>query len=317
MPDLRPVVAPDQVLALLKQHFSAPIVNLTPLEGGQIARTFAFRAGEQEYVVRFNKDNMLTSNLPKEAYIARKLAQLPVPIPPILHVGRLGELHFAISPKMPGLMLEKFTPQEIKQLVPQVLEILGTLHHVDTSDTQGYGVFDYQGQGMASSWHGFLALVGKEEDDRDYFGKWYHLFDDTFLERDLYKDLYHRMRELLKVCPEDRYLLHGSFSLHNVLAQDGKISAVLDWVDARYGDFVYDIAVLDFWWPWLGVREAFQEYHQQRQREIPSYAERLLCYECHHALGGLRFFAASGNEEGYRITRAIILQKLRQKPAHS
>lgn len=312
MPDLRPAVAPEQVLALLNQHFSTPITDLKRLEGGQISRTFAFRAGELEYVVRFNKDNMLTSNLPKEAYVARKLAHLPIPIPPILHVGRLGELYFAISRKVSGQMLETLSPQEVRELVPQMLEILGALHQVDTSDTRGYGVFDYQGQGMASSWHGFLALVGKEEDDRDYFGKWYHLFEDTFLERDLYKDLYQRMHDLLKFCPEDRYLLHSGISLRNMLARDGKISAVLDWVDARYGDFVYDIAVLDFWSPWLGVRDAFQAYHRQRQREIPFYAERLLCYECHHALGGLRFFAASGNEEGYRMTRTIILQKLEQ-----
>ena len=98
--------------------------------------------------------------------------------------------------------------------------------------------------------------------------------------------------------------------MRDMLAQDGKITAVLDWVDASYGDFVYDIAVLDFWWPWLGVRKAFQEYSQQRECELPFYAERLLCYECHHALGALRFFAKSGHEEGYRLTRALILHKL-------
>jgi hypothetical protein len=43
---------------------------------------------------------------------------------------------------------------------------------------------------------------------------------------------------------------------------------------------------------------------------LPFYLERLLCYECHHALGGLRFFAKSGHKEGYQLTRALILQKL-------
>src|SRR5262245_45136450 len=39
MPDLRPMVAPEQVLGLLSQHFPTPILDLAPVEGGQVART--------------------------------------------------------------------------------------------------------------------------------------------------------------------------------------------------------------------------------------------------------------------------------------
>ncbi len=67
MPDLRPIVADAQVRALLNEHFSTPVIDLVHIDGGAVARTFAFRAGEQEYIVRFNLDKMLTSNFPKEA----------------------------------------------------------------------------------------------------------------------------------------------------------------------------------------------------------------------------------------------------------
>ena len=310
MSDLRPVVASEQVLALLGQHFSAPISDLVSVEGGQVARTFAFRANAQEYIIRFNQDTMLDSNLPKEVYLMRKFAGTAIPLPPILHVGRVGELHFAISCKMPGQMLELLSPQEVRDLVPQILDILAAIHGIDVSDTQGYGGFSDQGRGHFPSWSDHLHMIAREEAENDYFGKWYRLFDDTFLERDLYQDLYRRMCDLLVYCPEDRSLIRGGLSLRDMLAQDGKITAMLDWLDASYGDFVYDIAVLDFWWPWLGVRQAFQEYSQQRERELPFYAERLLCYECHHALGALRFFAKSGNEKGYQMVREIIQRKL-------
>ncbi|MHB8600845.1 MAG: phosphotransferase family protein [Ktedonobacteraceae bacterium] len=310
MPDLRPVVASEQVLALLGQHFSTPITNLVPIEGGQVARTFAFRTSAQEYIIRFNHDTMLDSNLPKEAYLMRKFAGTTIPLAPILHVGRLGNLHFAISHKMPGQMLETLSPQEIRNLLPQILDFLAIIHSIDVSDTHGYGVFGDQGEGHFPSWGNHLRMTVREETENDYFGKWYRLFDETFLERDLYYDLYQRMCELLPYCPEDRYLIYGSLSLRNMLAQDGKITAILDWLDASYGDFVYDIAALDFWSSWLGMREAFQQYYQQRQRELPFYKDRLLCYECYHALGALRFFAKSGHEEGYQFTRQIILHKL-------
>lgn len=310
MPDLRPAVELDQVTVLLNQQFALPVSDLAPVEGGQVARTFSFRAGEQEYIIRFNKDNMLTSNFPKEAYVYQKLASTSIPLSPLVQVGRLGDLHFAISRRAPGKMLEQHSPQEVEQLLPRLIEILDTIHQVDVSDTQGYGVFDYHGNGMGSSWRNSLLRIAQEEDDNDYFGKWYHLFDDTFLERDLFKDIYRRMKSLLDYCPTERYLVHGNYSLRNVIAQDGTITAVLDWIDAQYGDFVYDIALFDYWCSWLGVSDSFLRYYRKQQREVPFYAERLLCYHCHHALGGFRFFAASGNEAAYQMTRAIILQKL-------
>jgi hygromycin-B 4-O-kinase len=310
MPDLRPVVAAEQAFALLGQHFNTPISNLVPVEGGQVARTFAFHTGGQDFIIRFTRDNMLDSNLPKEAYLTRKFAGTAIPMAQVLHVGRLEELYFAISRKMPGRMLEELLPQEISDLLPQMLDILAALHAIDVSDTQGHGIFNDQGKGLFNSWSDHLQMINKEESENDYFGKWYKLFDETFLERDLYEDLYRRMCDLLMYCPEDRYLIHGGFSLRNVLAQDGKITAVLDWLDASYGDFVYDIAILDFWTPGLGMREAFQEYHLKRQGEIPFYTERLLCYECHHALAALRFFAKSGNYQGYQLARAFIQFKL-------
>ena len=310
MSDLRPIVTPSQVLTLLNQHFSTPILDLASVDGGQVARVFSFRVEEQEYIVRFNLDRMLTSNFPKEAYVIRKLAGTSLPLAPLLYVGRLGDLHFAISSKMPGKMLQEHTPQEVKALLPQILDLLEMAHSVDISETQGYGVFDDQGRGLDSSWHASLLKIADEEDEHDYFGKWHRLFDETFLERDLFENLYQRMQQLLAFCPEERTLLLGGFTMRNLLAQNGKITAVLDLIEASYGDVVYDIMSLDFWWPPLGIREAFLADQRQRGHDLPFYSERLLCYECYHALNGLRFYAKSGNERGYQRAREIIQQKL-------
>lgn len=310
MPDLRPVVANSQVLSLLNRHFSEPVTELVAVEGGSVARTFAFRDGDQEYIIRFNLDRMLTSNFPKEAYVWHRLTSTSIPMPSIVQVGRMDDLHFAISRKMPGKMLAQHTPAEVEQMFPQIMEIFDAIHHVDVSDRQGYGVFDYRGMGMASSWHTFLKQVADEEVEQDYFGKWHHLFDDTFLERDLFEEIYHHMLRLLNYCPEERYMVQGSASLNNMLAQGGKITAVLDWLDARYGDFVYDIATLDYWCPWLRVSERFQHYYQEHQVIIPAYEERILCYQCYTTLGAMRFYAKSGQEQSYQFVRAMILQKL-------
>lgn len=310
MPDLRPVVKDAHVLALLNERFSTPVTDLVPVEGGAVARTFAFRAGSQDYIIRFNLDKMLTSNFPKEAYLWQKLASTQIPMPPVLQIGRLVDLYFAISPKMPGKTLLQYRPEEVEQLFPQIMETLDAIHHVDVSNTQGYGVFNDQGKGMVSSWRNFLRRVAHEEVEQDYYGKWHHMFDDTFLERDLFENIYQHMLHLLDFCPEERYLVYGSASLGNMLALNGKLTAVLDWLDARYGDFVYDIAILDYWCPGLRVRERFQQYYQERQVIVPMYKERMLCYQCYATLDAMRFFAKSSQEKSYQVVRATILEKL-------
>jgi hygromycin-B 4-O-kinase len=226
-----------------------------------------------------------------------------------LHVGRLGNLHFAISARMPGQLLEKLPPSEVKQLLPELITILDAIHHIDVSTTTGYGVFNDQGVGFFASWRAYLCRISEEEDG-GFYGKWHHLFEDTFLERDLFERIYQQMQHLLDACPTERYLVHGDYSFHNMLAQDGKITAILDWIGAKYGDFVYDIAWLDFWSPGLYVREQFQEYYHKRQVIVPSYAERMLCYQCYIALDAMRFFAKGKDEKAYYWVREHILQKL-------
>ena len=115
---------------------------------------------------------------------------------------------------------------------------------------------------------------------------------------------------LLAVCPEERSLVHGSLSPANLLAVPGKLTAVLDWLDARYGDFVYDVAILDYWTPGLRVRERFQQYYQARGIVVPAYEERILCYQCYVTLDAMRFYAKSGQQQSYQQVRAWMLAKL-------
>ena len=310
MPDLRPVVSDAAMLALLHDQFDAPVTDVVPVEGGSVARTFAFRAGNQEYIIRFNLDRMLGANFPKEAYLWQKLASTLIPMPPVLQVGRLGDLHYAISRKMPGVMLMHLPPGEIEGLLPQIMETHDILHHVDVSDTHGYGVFDAHGQGMNTSWGTFLRLIAYEEREEDYFGIWHHLFEDTFLERDVFDHIYEHMLRLLPYCPEERYLVHGGLSLANLLADGGQLTAVLDWLDARYGDFVYDVAIPDFWTPSLHLRERFRTHYEELKIPVPAYDERVLCYQCYLTLSAMRFYAKSSQEKSYQVIRARMLERL-------
>ena len=118
------------------------------------------------------------------------------------------------------------------------------------------------------------------------------------------------MLALSDACPEDPFLLHGGPGHGNVIVHEGKITGVIDWLDAQYGDFVHDIAALDLWVPEIDFAGRFERYYAAQGITVPAYTERLLCYECHISLDAFRFFAKARNEPSYWWTRQRILSLL-------
>lgn len=309
MSSVKASVPDEQIVTLLEEYFGRPVSDLQPLEGGEIAQTLAFVVDGEEYVIRFHAQ-VMGANFEKEAYIARHLAGSSVPIPAIVHVGRLGDFPYAISRKVQGQRLNTLPPPQVVALLPQLFDTLDAIHTAPMPPAAGYGLFDDRGIGMFPSWRDSLTFVREEEPDWEFYGKWHDLFDRTFLERDLFDRVYARMEGLLDACPEEHTLVHGGFDYSNVLAENGEISAVLDWIDAKYGDPLFDVAVLDFLDPERDIRARFARHAAEKGQDFPHYEERVLCYQCYLGLDGLRFFAKTEQEPGYQWARSRVLTLL-------
>ena len=176
--------------------------------------------------------------------------------------------------------------------------------------SRNYGTFDDNGAAHCSSWRRYLEQIREEEEPWDFYGKWHVLFEQTFLEREFFDSIYTRMVDLLDACPEERFLVHGNYGFGNVMVHKGKITAVLDWLDAKYGDFVFDVAWLDLWSSESHAAERFQRYYATNGIAVEYYMERLRCYEYAIGLDGLRFFAKRQNQEAYLWMRQRILSLL-------
>lgn len=305
MPGVKPEIATDWARALAERELGVPVEEMRELEGGEIARTFALTAGGEAYVLRVNWH--MGANFEKETYIARLAAPAGIPMAPLMTVGRAGELHFSITRRVEGERADRLPEEEQEALVPALLGTLGAIHGVDVSGTTGYGTFGDDGAGLFPNWRASLAQIREEEPDWDFYGKWHTLFETTFLERDLFDALYARMLGLLDACPEERWLVHGNYGFGNVLVHEGRIAAVLDWIDAKYGDFVFDLAWLDFWAPHHDYPRRYLRGQAVGSPEIPRFAERLRCYKLYIGLDALRFFAKAGREDAYRFARERAL----------
>ena len=111
----KPQIAESDILAVLRERFATPIEDLAVVSGGQIAQTYGFSAGGERYILRITQH--MGANLDKEQFIQRLLAASPVPVAPILQVGRLGDLHYAISQRMPGAPLTALPPDAFEELI--------------------------------------------------------------------------------------------------------------------------------------------------------------------------------------------------------
>lgn len=301
----KPAIEREQILELLKEHFGEPVQALEPVQGGHVAQTMSFRVGQQEYILRINPRG-LGATFWKEAFIFQHFASPAIPIPPMVKVGQLGDRVYAISRKMPGRSLQALSPVEYEELLPDLVRTLYAIHTADVSCWQGCGVFDDAGRGMAESWRSHLAAVIEEEPEGGFFGKWHALFETTFLEREFFDKIYQYMLRQLAFCHEERYLVHGDFGFSNLLAEGGKVTAVLDWLNAAYGDFVYDIAWLDFWQGAAGYPGLFQRYYTAQGLPLLHYTERLNGCKAYIGLNAMRFYAHTGSQEAYGFTRRIL-----------
>ena len=312
--DRPPDVTRAQAHALLRERFAGDAGGLEALPGGEFSQAFAFVAGGRPYVLRLNAAVHAAEGFANDDYAARHFASPTLPIPRVVATGALANGHFAISERAAGRRLTEYDPAERRALLPALLDTLDAIGRADVQSSRGYGPWGSDGNGQFARWRDYLAAINENEDG-GYNRDWHALFRDSFLERELYDTVYRRMLRLAAHCPEERGLIHNDYWFMNILGEIGpacaRISGVIDWADALYGDPLYEIARLAWgadypgWWYADGAALL-----QARYGTAPGYTDRIACYECHLALGDLRFYAKTGRREEYDWARGRLMARM-------
>lgn len=220
---------------------------------------------------------------------------MALPIPAIVSIGEYEGFEYAISVEAPGHSLELLDRQAVRPFTQQMINVSDAMCRANLPDSVGYGWFDRQGAASHDSWADHLRNLTQDAPEGTFWHKWQNLFRSSFLE-----SMLAIMVDLLRYCPEDRYLVHGNFSLPNLIGHDGQITGIVDWADARYGDFVFDVASLALWYPELAFPAQFAEHYQRQGLTVPHFEQRLLCYQLYIGLDAMRFFAKVGDEYMYQ-----------------
>jgi hygromycin-B 4-O-kinase len=302
MPGVRPQLDAATVETFLRRHLGAPVEDVRGLRGGEICTAFAYTLAGERYVIRFSA---WASGFVHDQLAWERFAPAGIPIPRIHEIGSFGEQAFAISAYVPESTVWHLPAGQQEAMAPALVRMLDHIHQFDIGATSGYGDVDDAGVGRFPSWAAFLGAIAEEDPD-DFYGQWSRLYDDSFLERSLCEQLLAQLQALLCCCPEGRSLVHGDFGFDNVIVAAGRISAVLDWANMKYGDFLFDVAWLGFWPSPVRYADLFRRHYADQGRAVPRYEERVRCYTCYIALVALRFFSHTGQRAPYDWARGRV-----------
>lgn len=285
----------SKILYMLDSLFEKQITELEPAGRGNIKSVYFFNHDHKEYVLALSKTK---SNNRYSRYLTELLIKNNIETKKVIKSGYYNDFYYTICNKILGETLNGLTEKKLNILLPAIAENLKRIHFIDVSHCKGFGWIDENGDGEYSSWQAFLEGFFSEKQN-GYWKNWYELFENSFLDRNIFHDLYKTMISLSKHCEGKRYLVHGDFHMGDIIIKDSQITGIIDWDNVMYGDFIFDIASLQMNLPKFKIVDRFKEYYKIKNIEVPTFDERFKCLTLCRGLDSLRFFSKHGQKESH------------------
>jgi hygromycin-B 4-O-kinase len=287
--------------------------SVAPLGAGEWSRAFAFTAAAStgvaatdpagarwtpEMVIRFGRHR---TDFVKDRTMG---GCATVPVPRVREIGSTPWGFFVTADRAAGTYLDALSGDEMSSVLPDLLRTLDAVADLAPAGP-GYGLWDEHGAAPFDSWRRALAEVAVEHPRtagwRELLAS--HPGPARVFERGL-RALDDRLDRLEQGWPDPagpRGIVHSDLLNRNVLVdvarQPGTVTAVLDWGNALYGDPLYDLAWLLFWWPWypawsdIDIEAEIDQHLQRVGRRPDDLADRLLAYRWHIGLDSLTYTA--------------------------
>lgn len=245
------------------------IDQLAPLASGMFSTAFACEIAGQPLVLRLNR---YPDDFAKDAWAWARLRGPTLPIPRILRHAPFDATHwYALSERCTGQPLGALDAAGLAGYAPALLAALAAIWSHNTSAWRGWGLTNPAGHGLSASWAAHLLAFHNQKFDY----RWGQIDQPPLLDLALIQRGIAAVQALVPLLPTERWLIHGDFGPHNLVGQPGQLSGVLDWAEARLGDWVYDLAGLDFW---LEAPYFCRTWLAHSPTLPPHFWERVRCY---------------------------------------
>ncbi len=292
----------------LENHLGRGVEAVELAGEGAWSRCFGFSDRGRELVIRFGK---FVEDFEKDRRAA-SFSSAALPVPEVTEIGQAFDGYFAISSRAHGEPLESLASVGWKDVLPSLLAALDAARSIDLSDTTGYGFWDAYGNAPHASWRDFLLAVDTDTPARRTHG-WRQRLIESPVGDETFRAGLSRLAELVDARSCERHLDHSDLINRNVLVSSSHITAVLDWGCSFYGDFLYDLAWLEFWAPWYPAMEATDirtqllTHYASIGLDVADFDSRLRSCMIHIGLDHQAYNAYTGNLDALtEVTERVL-----------
>lgn len=277
------------------------VSGLQPLGGGEWSRAFAFRSRGRDLVIRFGR---YPEDYAKDRQ-AERFAGPDLPIPAVHEIGEGLGLCYAISTRGFGEPFDRLDEAGYRRVLPAVFRALDAMRLADLSGTHGYGMWTPDGSAPHGTWRGYLLDVESDRSSDRTHG-WRRQLERLPAAVETFREGVRLLRGLADAAPEARHLIHADLIADNVRVRGDRVTAVVDWANSMYGDFLYDLGRLTFWVPWfpelrsvdlIGLARA---HYEAIGLDVPDFEARLRCCQLHIGLDAQAYNAFTERWEELR-----------------
>jgi hygromycin-B 4-O-kinase len=300
----------QQIKEFLSTQCQQEIHGVCRIGGGEWSQAFSFQRGGAAYVVRFGAHK---EDFEKDHRVAHFASQ-ELPIAKVTAIGEAFGGYFAISERVYGEMLDALDAEKMHRIIPTVFQTFDAMRNIDLASTEGYGPWNASGNAPFHSWADALLSVGIDDPSRRTHG-WRALLARSPVGDGPFHQAFERLKQLAHRYAVERHMIHSDLLNRNVLIAHDRLSAVLDWGNAMYGDFLYDLAWFSFWSPWYPAMQGIDWEAEARQHfasvglAVANMEERFLCCKIHIGLDAQAYnaFTQRWDELGMNAKRTLAL----------
>lgn len=300
-------VTTAEVAAFLRTRYGPDVADLIPIAHGEWSAAFAFRHDQADLVVRFGNH---PDDFARDRFAAGYASPV-LPIPRILEIGEALGCHYAVSERAFGGFLDHLDEAGMRRTLPALFAALDAARAVPLP-TGRYGGLDDRGLAPFPTWRDHL-LAFTDEPGRT--GGWRVNLAASPTGIGPFDEAYAVLQSLIPDAAVEPHLIHSDLLNFNVLVENHRPSAFLDWGCATAGDHLYDLAWILFYQPWypawsaIDFRAEALRHHASIGLVVPDFDVRLRCCQIHIGLGHQAYNAFVRRwpsvEEGARRTLAV------------
>lgn len=276
------------------QHRVGALGSADELSGGEWSRAWKVGATTGDYVFRIS---LTDEDFEKDDLVGRLHDSCSVLVP-IVERGVWGDLFWALSPYVDGVMLDDISGEEMERLLPSFLMLLDVVATLDPRLPGTRTGGPSEGSEGSRLGGGFLSTFDPDELPR--LAGWRPRLDDVNgggLSRHFDVLARTAVAAVEKLPPVSYGLIHGDLLHRNVLTNRDEVVALIDWGCATVGDPLFDYAWLVYWWPWfpqwsdVDVEAAIARHVGGQEGRVEDIERRMNIYGLYIGLDSIRYTA--------------------------